>query len=152
MDNDGSSKDGYYPFPAFYFQVKFIDFPGQDTAFQEVSGISVNIEYEPVAEGGENFFYYLPKQPKYSNLILKRGIAGASSPLVDWCSSILGPDFSKPIKPRDLQVFLLNEEGDFGKVWNIFNALPVQWKIDPFNSIKNNVAIETIELSYQYFT
>jgi phage tail-like protein len=142
---------GFYPVPAFYFKVAFKDYPDQDTAFQEVSGLTVNIEYDPVQEGGENFSYYLPKLPKYENLILKRGVADTSSPLVQWCASILGQDLSQ-MTPRSLDILLLNEEGTACRTWNIVNALPIKWSIDGFNSTKNSVAIETIELNYNYFT
>lgn len=143
---------GFYPVPAFYFKVEFPQFRGQDTAFQEVSGMNVNIEYDKVAEGGENFFYNLPKPPKYDHLILKRGMADQSSPLVQWCTAMLGPDLTKPVEPRNLNIFLLNENGEACRAWNIVNALPVKWQIDGFNSTKNAVAIETIELTYNYFT
>jgi phage tail-like protein len=151
-DNTASKSDAYYPPSAFYFKIEFTSNKGQDTSFQEVSGLNVTIEYDRVAEGGENFFYYLPKPPKYDNLVLKRGMADISSPLVSWCAGILGPDFSKPVEPRTLNVFLLNEQGDACRAWNIVNALPVKWQIDGFNSTKNAVAIETIELTYNYFT
>ncbi len=141
-----------YPVPAFYFAVSFLDHRDQDTSFQEVSGMNVTIEYDKVAEGGENFFYNLPKPPKYENLILKRGMADQSSPIVQWCSAILGPDLTKPVEPKTLNVFLLNENGDACRAWNIVNALPIKWQIDGFNSTKNAVAIETIELTYNYFT
>ncbi len=150
--NSSLQSKGYYPPPAFYFKIEFTATQGQDTAFQEVSGLNVTIEYDQVAEGGENFFYQLPKPPKYDNLVLKRGMADMSSPLVLWCSSILGPDFAKPVEPRSLNISLLNEQGDPCRVWNIVNALPVKWQIDGFNSTKNSVAIETIELTYNYFT
>ncbi|SDU58259.1 phage tail protein [Desulfobacula phenolica] len=150
--HDKSQSNGYYPPPAFYFKVEFTAFQGQDTSFQEVSGLNATIEYEKVAEGGGNFFYQLPKPPKYDNLILKRGMAGMSSPLVSWCSTILSPNFTKPVEPRSLNVFLLNEQGEPCRAWNVVNALPVKWQIDAFNSTKNDVAIETIELTYHYFT
>lgn len=151
-DNSSGGQTGLYPVPAFYFKVEFTEFKGQDTAFQEVSGMNVTIEYDKVPEGGENFFYNLPKQPKYDNLVLKRGMADMSSPLVKWCAAVLGPDLTKPVEPRSLHVFLLNEQGDACRTWNIINALPVKWQIDGFNSTKNSVAIETIELTYNYFT
>lgn len=152
MANESGAAVRPYPVPAFYFSVSFLDHRDQDTSFQEVSGMNVTIDYDKVAEGGENYFYYLPKPPKYENLVLKRGMADQSSPIVQWCSAILGPDFTKPVEPKNLIVFLLNENGDACRAWNIVNALPVKWQIDTFNSTKNAVAIETIELNYNYFT
>ena len=150
-ETGSGGQTGFYPVPAFYFKVSFEDLPGEDTAFQEVSGLTVNFEYERVPDGGENFFYNLPKMPKYNNLILKRGVADMSSPLVQWCTAILNADLTRPVRPRCLTVMLLNEEADACRIWYVANALPIKWSIDGFNSTKNSVAIETIELTYNYF-
>lgn len=139
-----------YPPPAFYFKVRFKG-SDMDTSFQEVTGIGPEIETENVVEGGENrFVHQLPKAVKHPKLVLKRGIAEMNSPLVGWCISILEGDFSAPIEPKELEVMLLNENGDPLRAWYFANAYPVHWEFDSFNSTKNEVAIETIELSYNY--
>ena len=141
-----------YPPSAFYFKVVFSTaLVTADTSFQEVSGISSEIEVEPVVEGGENrFVHQLPKAVKHPNLVLKRGIANITSPLVHWCRSTLENDFLKPIEPRQIHVFLLNAEKIPIRAWSFANAFPVKWEIDGFNSTKSEVAIEKIELSYNY--
>jgi len=45
----------------------------------------------------------------------------------------------------------LNEEGEPLEAWNVVNAIPVKWNIAGFNAQNNQVAIEDIELSFQYF-
>lgn len=143
-------ESGEYPLPAFYFTV-LLEGSYIDTSFQEVTGIGPEIETEDVVEGGENrFVHQLPKAVKHPKLVLKRGIAKMNSPLVKWCISILESDFSAPIKPKELDVMLLNEYGDPLRVWYFANAYPVHWEVDSFNSTKNEVAIETIELKYNY--
>ncbi|ABK98005.1 phage tail protein [Pelobacter propionicus] len=139
---------GYSP-PAFYFQVAFERTPGTiDSSFQEVSGISLELETEEYVEGGENRFYYqLPKGVKHPRLVLKRGIATTASPLARWCKNVI-EECSFPIQPRLLKVFLLNEQGDPVRSWSFANAFPVKWEVDSFNSTKNELAIEKIEISY----
>ncbi len=149
MSTDGSTQHAeLWPIPAFHFSVSFgndID----DTAFQEVSGIGSQIETESLLEGGENrFTYQLPKSIKNSNLILKRGITGMDSKLLQWCKTFINNDFNQMLKPKDLSVHLLDEKGEKLRIWNFTNAYPVNWKIDNFNSTKNEVAIEEIELCY----
>ena len=66
----------YYPPAGFYFKVEIVGVAGmnEDTEqrFQEVSGLSVEIETEELKEGGENrFSYKLPKRAKYPNLVLR---------------------------------------------------------------------------------
>lgn len=146
------SKTNGYPPAAFYFKVVFeATQEGEDTSFQEVSGINATIETEEVPEGGELFPHRLPKAVKYDNLILKRGIAEISSPLVKWCKSVIETDYISPIAPRSLRVFLLDEKKMPRRAWVFANAFPVKWQVGGFNSVKNEVAIETIELTYNYF-
>jgi len=138
-----------YPLPAFYFKVTFSGNQGNsDTSFQEVSGISVEMETEPVVEGGNQFTLQLPKALKHGNLVLKRGIAHRKSPLVRWCRDVLEMNFAVPIKPQQVSVALMNGKGQPVRRWEFNNAFPVKWGVDAFNSTKNDVAIETIELSY----
>ncbi|HEX7645088.1 MAG TPA: phage tail protein [Burkholderiaceae bacterium] len=138
-----------YPLPAFYFRVVFVGLPGNsDTSFQEVSGISTEMETEPIVEGGNQYSLLLPKSLKHANLVLKRGIADVSSPLVQWCRDVLETDFTKAIVPSLVKVNLLGADATPLCGWQFTNAYPVKWNIDGFSSTKNEVAIETIELCY----
>lgn len=122
-----------------------------DTSFQEVTGIGSEIETEPYSEGGENrYVHQLPKSVKHPKLVLKRGIAKMSSPLVIWCRSVFEADFMAPIVPMPIMVYLMNEDKIPIRGWSFANAYPVNWEVDNFNSTKNEVAIEKIELSYNY--
>jgi len=141
--------DGYQP-PAFYFKVAFAASAGMsDTSFQDVRGIGSEIETEPYVEGGENrYIHQLPKSVKHPRLVLKRGIASMTSPLVVWCRKTFEGDFAEPIKPMSVLVSLINENKVPVRVWSFSNAYPVNWEVENFNSTKNEVAIEKIELSY----
>lgn len=135
---------------AFYFKVAFGSDGGDiDAAFQEVSGISTTLETEAYHEGGQNdFVVQLPTKIAHSKLVLKRGIAKASSNLVKWCVDVLEDGFPKGVKPALVSVRLLNAEHEAVRVWNFENAYPVGWEIESLNSTKNEVAIEKIELQY----
>lgn len=145
-------KSDRYPPSAFYFKVVFSATLGMsDTSFQEVTGIGSEIETEDVIEGGENrYVHQLPKSVKHPKLVLKRGIAKMSSPLVIWCRSVLEADYISPIVPKPISVFLLNENKTPIRAWSFTNAYPVNWEVESFNSTKNEVAVEKIELSYNY--
>ncbi len=143
--------DEYQP-SAFYFKVAFSATAGMsDTSFQEVSGISSEIKTEPYVEGGENrYVHQLPKSVEHPKLVLKRGIAKVTSPLVMWCRSVFEGDFAIPIVPMSMMVLLMNENKTPIRAWSFANAYPVKWEVDSFNSGKNAVAIEMIELNYNY--
>ncbi|MFT6777225.1 MAG: phage tail-like protein [Paraglaciecola sp.] len=150
---DGSVQStDIWPLPAFHFQVFFLDvgLTGVDSAFQDISGIGSQIETEEYREGGsDNFVYHLPKSVKFSNLVLKRGICSVSSPLMLWCQDFFTEGFSS-LTLRDLSILLLDEKGFAVRTWHFIGAYPVNWKIDSFNSTKNEVAIEEIELCYNH--
>ncbi|MBN2527985.1 MAG: phage tail protein [Deltaproteobacteria bacterium] len=139
-----------YPPVGFYFKVVLAVSGGLcDTSFKSVSGISSEIETEEVTEGGENGFkLLLPKKVKHPRLVLKRGIADITSPLVIWCKSVLETEFITAIIPMPLLTYLMDEKGIPLRAWSFSNAYPVKWEVDAFDSMKNNVAIETIELAY----
>ncbi|GLQ87815.1 phage tail protein [Dyella flagellata] len=139
---------------AFCFSVQLGDSSsGSDSSFQEVSGIELSMEVDEVREGGENrFVHQLPTGVKQKRLTLKRGIASSKSGLVGWCRRTLEGDLSESIKLVSLTVKLLDEEAIPLRSWSFTNAYPVRWEIDTFNSTKNEVALETIELAYQTVT
>lgn len=144
-----------YPPVGFHFRVSFLLTLGiTDTSFKEVSGISVeSSNLEEVHEGGENrLVHKLPVQAKYPNLVLKRGIASITSPLVVWCKTALELNALDQIIPSPLTVSLQDENGLPSMVWMFSSAYPVKWEVGAFDSLKNEVALETIELAYSYVT
>lgn len=151
--------DPYYPPPAFRFRVtvagvgaQVAEATGVDASFQEVSGIQVEFETEKVDEGGENrFAHHLPVRAKYAPLVLKRGVVTRDSFFAEWVGQTIGSRLIVPILPQHLLVTLLDAEGNPLVAWGFVNAWPVRWATDAMNSTANEVLIETMEFSYQYF-
>ena len=141
---------GYYPPVGFHFNVEFTDLSTSenDHQFQAVSGLSVDIETEEIAEGGENRFKHkIPVRTKYPNLVLKRGLL-VDSAVINWCKNAI-ENFE--FEPIDLVVNLLNEKHEALMSWNIVHAYPVKWSVADFNAEESKVVIETIELVYNYY-
>jgi phage tail-like protein len=141
----------YYPPVGFHFLVEFEGLGSQakDHQFQSVSGLSVDIETEEIAEGGENRFKHkLPVKTKYPNLSLKRGML-IDSAVIDWCRDAI-ENFS--FKPVNLTVKLLNEEHQPLISWNVVHAYPVKWAVEDFNAQESKLVVESFELTYNYFT
>lgn len=141
----------YYPPVGFHFLVEFEGLGSQekDHQFQSVSGLSVDIETEEIAEGGENRFKHkLPVKTKYPNLTLKRGML-IDSAVIDWCRDAI-ENFS--FKPINLTVKLLNEEHQPLISWNVVHAFPVKWSVEDFNAEESKLVVESFELTYNYFT
>ncbi len=137
----------YYPPLGFHFKVEFANMSGE-YQFQSVSGLNVELETEQIAEGGENRFKHkLPVSTRYPNLVLKRGIR-VDSALTKWCREAL-EDFD--IKPTNITISLLNENHEPLMTWNVVHAYPLKWSVSEFNAEKSQLAIESIELAYNYF-
>ena len=151
----------YYPPSCFHFKVEFNGVDGANTdteqRFQEVSGLSVEVETETLNEGGENRFEYkLPKRAKYPNLVLKRGLL-TNTALLNWFKSAMNAYFLAvtipplDFQPSDILITLLDEADQPVAIWNVVQAYPLKWSMSDLKSSENAVVIETIELAYQYF-
>lgn len=151
--------DEYYPPPGFHFRVTVLgvgalmaELTGVDASFQEVSGIEAKWETEEVAEGGENrFVHRLPRPASYSNLVLKRGLVYRDSFFAEWAGQTIGSGLSLPIVTQNLLVTLLNENANPIVAWVFVNAWPVRWDVAGLDSMRNEVATESMEFSYNYF-
>ncbi|MBG44580.1 MAG: glycerol acyltransferase [Aequorivita sp.] len=140
-----------YPPVSFHFKVEFngISSQDKDVQFQSVSGLSVDIETEEFAEGGENRFKHkFPVRSKFPNLVLKRGMV-TDSQLIKWCRNAIE---SFEFEPVDLTVKLLNENHEPLVTWNVVHAYPIKWEVAELDAEQSKVTIETIELAYNYFT
>lgn len=142
----------YYPPVGFHFRVEF-NLDGAkdgDVRFQEISGLSAELGTEEVVEGGENrFSHRLPTRAKYGNLTLKRGLL-ADSRLIDWCkNAIENFDFH----PTTVNVTLLNDKHEpLAETYSFIRAWPVKWAVSDFKAQENALVVETLELSYNYFS
>lgn len=140
----------YHPPVGFHFKVTFesLSTKDSDNSFQSVSGLSVDLETEEIAEGGENRFKYkIPVRSKFPNLVLKRGLL-VNSEVIKWCKKAL-ENFE--IEPLDITVMLLDENHEALQTWNIIRAYPVRWNVGDLNAEESKLVIETLELTYNYF-
>ncbi len=135
---------------AFYFSVKFQGGPSiGEVAFKEASGLSSEMEMETVSEGGVNDHQLrLPKGVRQTNVVLKRAMMPRENNFGEWVHSTLEGGFAKPIVPRNVEIILRNEEGEPMYWWICSGAWPVKWNAEPFDSQKNDLAVESIELAY----
>jgi phage tail-like protein len=145
---------GYYPPWSFYYKVEFLlGSPGSLSAdearFQTVSGLSVEYDYESFKEGGENRFEHkLPVRTRYADLTLKRGML-MDSAVISW---FLAAFRDREFSPAEMNVILMNEAGDPLRTWNVVGAIPKKWSISDLNANENSVVVESMELTYRYFT
>jgi phage tail-like protein len=76
------------------------------------------------------------------------------SALIKWINDAMNTFFTVAVydfQPADIIITLLDESGNPVAVWKVMQAYPVKWNVSNFNSSENAIAVETIELAYQYF-
>lgn len=140
----------YYPPWGFHYRVVFGESKEPNEArFQSASGLTVEYDIEEFREGGENrFVHKLPVRTKYTDLALKRGML-VGSETVEW---FLAAFQERAFQPKTVTVTLLNDKSEPLRTWNVVHAVPKKWSVSDFNANENSVAVETLELTYRYFT
>jgi phage tail-like protein len=144
----------YYPPVSFYFTVNIAGVGTEaDSSFQEISGLHAERGVLELNEGGENrFAWRLPERAKFENLVLRRGMMPSNSGLASWCKTVIESDLQVPISTNTVVVSLLNASAEPLMVWNFVGAWPVKWSASDLSAERNELAIETLELAYSYYT
>jgi phage tail-like protein len=110
--------------------------------FSEVSGLQAETQVEEYREGGVNdFIHRLPKETRYPNLVLKRGITD-SEVLWKWHQDVVN---GKVIR-KSGYIILLDSEGNEKWRWSFIDAYPAKWVGPDLKADSSTVAFETIEL------
>jgi phage tail-like protein len=124
-------------------------------AFTEVTGLSVQMDTEELVEGGQNqFTHKLPKQLKWPNLVLKRGITD-SDVLFEWFAKCSGEGLEgagDKLDRRNGAVQLYDATGKVMRRWNFTQAFPVKWTGPKFAAAGRDLATEELEVCHCGFT
>ena len=125
----------------------FPQFPN-DVKFQEVSGLSVEMEMETRVEGGEQrFVHNLPVRTKFGDVTLKRG-KFLGSGILHWCRQAID-EFQ--FSPSNVMISLMNADHVPLYNWYLINAIPKRLEVSGFNAQNSEIVVETLVLSYQHF-
>ncbi len=132
------------PYRNFNFQVEV---NGQSIGdFSEVSGLGMEVsqaEYRSGADGA-NSVRKLTGITKYTNVTLKRGVTKDFT-FFNWVKNTRDGVQDR----RTVEIVLRNEAGQSVVRWKLSNAWPVKWTGPSFNAKGDEVALESLELSYE---
>ena len=119
--------------------------------FTEVSGLSVQIDVEELAEGGQNqFTHKLPGRMKWPNLVLKRGITNTDN-LFEWFQRSSGNGFAdagNQLQRRRGAVTLMDSTGTVVRTWEFTEAYPVKWSGPKLAASSRDLAVEELEVCH----
>jgi phage tail-like protein len=145
-----------YPFTAFRFSVA-ISVPAIspdplcNAAFAECDGLEMTMDIKTIREGGNNAAQVrLLGGVNYGTLTLKRGMT-ANFDLWNWFDSLYEPD--KPAARGDTTVTVFAADGATEQMrFFLERCLPMKLKAPPLNAKDGIVAIEELQLAYEWLS
>ncbi len=134
-----------YPLPAFYFQVRIDGISGA-LGFQKVSGLEAKTNFISYSHGNtkQSYDYNIAGRTVYTDATLEKGVFSGDTDLFKWWKNNL----STAVK-RNVQIDLLNENGDAEISWKLEDAVPLQMTFAELDSQKKGgPAIEKLVVKY----
>jgi phage tail-like protein len=132
------------PYAGFNFTVTVEG--GEAAAFSSVILPTIEIDVVEYRDGTDRTNQ--PRQvvglTKYSNLVLKRGVASSTN-LWEWFDQVRQGTLDR----RTIVVTLLNEERNPVVVWKLRRCLPIKYVGPTLSAGESDVAIEEIELAVE---
>jgi phage tail-like protein len=111
----------------------------------KIEGLGMEYQVTEYREGGVNGYTHKILGPcKYTNLRLSRPVDSTSQLLMFWLQSNM-----IAVIPQTLAITAMTAGGEDITTWNLAGVVPVKWTGPSLDVMSNNVATETLELTYQ---
>lgn len=140
-----------YPIINYQFAIKIGEAAEPVALFQKMSGMRVERNIDELTDGGMNeFTLEFPREFSYSHLTLETGLS-SSDFFYKWMmyGKEQGFAYSQKIV---LEQKLPDKDAKSPKTWRFDGAYPVRWEISDLSvGNSNNIVIETLELSFNFF-
>lgn len=131
------------PYFGFRFRIEIAGIT--EGGFSEVSGLQATTQVEEFRAGGINeFVFKLPKETKFENLVLKKGLADAEV-LWKWHRDVV---IGKVERKTVNIVMLKNNLDEIAHLWSFKEAYPIKWSGPDLKADGNTIAFETLELAH----
>jgi phage tail-like protein len=118
-----------------------------EAVFTECTLPALEVEVHEQPEGGlNNAVHQIPGRIRGGKITLKRGLT-SSSDLLSWYMDVAQGQIEA--SQREVSIVMYDSTASEIMRWNFGQAFPVKWSGPSLSSSSNQVAIETLELSYQ---
>lgn len=119
-------------------------------AFRQAGPFRWTTKVKPIREGGNNRgFVNLVEPGEFAPLGLKKGLASGNNELFLWMKRV--HDANAPFMRANISVVLMNEKGSEVGRFNLYNAFPSKYELGQLDGKTNEIAIETLEITFDYF-
>jgi phage tail-like protein len=147
--------------PAFRFEVKLLLSPASekvasplaDGAFQECSGLEIEMDVQEYQEGGRNNgVIRRVGRAKFPSIVLKRGMfhqtgGKADGALWRWMQSIINGEY--PVQRYDGLVYVMSADNTVRATWHFDRGLPAKVKGPELNAKTGEIAIEELTIAHE---
>lgn len=122
--------------------------------FSKASELSVEVAKVEYWEGGAAIPNKSPGRMTFSDVTLERG-ATSDRALYDWFAEVVqvasGLGLTDPAYKRNLDLVQLDRDGAVVRRWSIYNAWPTKFVAGDWDGSSDDVLIESVTLTYDYF-
>jgi phage tail-like protein len=111
----------------------------------KIEGLGFEYQVTEYREGGVNGYTHKILGPcKYTNARLSRPVDSTSELLMIWLQSNM-----IAVVPQTMAITAMTAGGEEITTWNLAGVVPVKWSGPSLDVMSNNVATETLEITYQ---
>lgn len=141
---------GAAPTPDKYAQTPFfkITLDGdplkEESHFVECTGLDLTVDMTEYQEGGSLTPMKIPGPPRYSNIVLRRGVT-ASKALIDWVQKAA----NREVKRMGGKIALCKRDGEPMIEWTFEKGWPCRYEGPRLNSVQGGVAFEAVEIAHE---
>ena len=136
------------PLKAFRFLVELDGRKVAVAAFTGFSGIQMELSTIQVRSGNDicGVQEYVPTMTKFAPVTLTKGIVGDDDFLTWLFSAAAGPNSGPTVggKGRTLNIVALDDKGERGVTWTLYNAIPIGYQLTPMDGGRSEVLSESI--------
>jgi phage tail-like protein len=123
-------------------------------AFASCSELSVETAKVEYWEGGRLIPHKSPGRLTFADVTLERGVTRDRA-FHDWATAVAdaasGLGLPTPLFKRNLDIVQLDRDGSTLRRWSLYNAFPTKWVAGAWDASSDDVAIESMTLTYDYF-
>ena len=136
------------PLKAFRFLVELDGKKVAVAAFTGFSGVQMEVDTLQVRSGNDirGVQEYVPTMTRFAPVTLTKGVVGDDE-FLDWLFSVAASPNAGPKSGggrRTLNVVALDDKGNRGVTWTLYNAMPIRYQLTPMDGGRSEVLSESI--------
>ena len=122
-------------------------------AFTQFSGVQMEVQTIQARGGSDDrgVQEYVPTLTRFEPVTLTKGVVGSNA-FINWLGSIGAMGNSGPsgsLRKLSMDVVALDDNGRWGVIWTLKNAMPVRYELYPMDSSRSEVLSESVTFTIE---